>query len=144
MLTQVTNNYSALQMHLVSLMQNNSAPDDRKSEEKKEENGGGSSIVPRQFLELGSGAAQEQSNNSLSEERTLSAGSPQNNNNINKRRIGRDESPESETWLPNKTPKLNPTKPVDQSADATMRKARVSVRARSEAPMVITYIPIIH
>lgn len=59
------------------------------------------------------------------------------------KRIGREESPESETqgWVPNKVPKLNSTgsKPIDQhSSEATMRKARVSVRARSEAPMVCT------
>ena len=60
------------------------------------------------------------------------------------KRVGREESPESESqgWAPNKVPKLNNSgpKPVEQSADATMRKARVSVRARSEAPMVHKYI----
>lgn len=52
----------------------------------------------------------------------------------------RVESPEleSEGWVSNKVPKLNSAeKSIDQSAaEATMRKARVSVRARSEAPMV--------
>ncbi|KAK6133285.1 hypothetical protein DH2020_032948 [Rehmannia glutinosa] len=33
-------------------------------------------------------------------------------------------------------PKLSPSNAVEQSTEATMRKARVSVRARSEAPMV--------
>ncbi|KAI3456480.1 hypothetical protein Pfo_013143 [Paulownia fortunei] len=147
MLTQVSSNYSALQMHLVTLMQQqqNSRTDrsqeqeivDRKSEEKKQEMGG--PIVPRQFLDLGPGAANQmadEQSNSSSEERTLS-GSPQNNLELSRnKRIGREESPESEGWAPKKSPKLNPTKPVDQSADATMRKARVSVRARSEAPMI--------
>lgn len=50
----------------------------------------------------------------------------------------REESPESESHAlgPNKAPRLNSSKPLDQSTEATMRKARVSVRARSEAPMV--------
>lgn len=62
--------------------------------------------------------------------------------NSNGKRIGREESPESETqgWGPNnKVQKLSSAKGIDQSNEATMRKARVSVRARSEAPMV--YIP---
>lgn len=114
---------------------------DRKSEEAKKENGG--QIVPRQFLDLGPSAANqmaEEQSNSSSEERTLS-GSPQNNMDLSRnKRIGREESPESEGWAPQKAPKLNPVKPVDQSAEATMRKARVSVRARSEAPMVTKHL----
>ncbi|EYU27761.1 hypothetical protein ABFS82_13G127100 [Erythranthe guttata] len=147
MLTQVNENYSALQMHFMALMQHqqNSTTDstkqnqivERKSEEKK------LAIVPRQLLDLGVGGCgddlmTEEQSNSLSEERTIS-GSPQNNNMelSRNKRIGRDESPESDSWHRNKTPKLdNPAKPVEQTADATMRKARVSVRARSEAPMI--------
>ncbi|CAI9760261.1 unnamed protein product [Fraxinus pennsylvanica] len=137
MLTTVTNNYSTLQMHLATLMQQqkNSKTEssqenqtvERKSEDKEQENGG--SIVPRQFLELVQG--DQELSHSSSEERTLSE-SPANN----KKRIGREESPASEVWAPNKAPKLNPFKSVDQSTEATMRKARVSVRARSEAPMI--------
>ncbi|TXG46959.1 hypothetical protein EZV62_026253 [Acer yangbiense] len=120
--------------------------------------------VPRQFLDLGPSAAaaeidHEVSNNiSSSEERTQS-GTPPNKTEIvsldqenssfrDGKRINREESPESETqggnWGPNKAQKLNnstaavePTKSIDQSStEATMRKARVSVRARSEAPMI--------
>lgn len=61
--------------------------------------------------------------------------------NSNGKRIGREESPESEAqgWGPNnKVQKLSSAKGIDQSNEATMRKARVSVRARSEAPMVYT------
>nr|XP_010924340.1 probable WRKY transcription factor 31 [Elaeis guineensis] len=51
----------------------------------------------------------------------------------------REESPgkASQSWIPNKAAKLSPSKTSDQEAqEATMRKARVSVRARSEAPMI--------
>ncbi|KAG8365391.1 hypothetical protein BUALT_Bualt18G0099800 [Buddleja alternifolia] len=100
---------------------------DRKSEEKKQENGG--EIVPRQFLT--NQMADEQSNSS-SEEKTL-CGSPKNNLEISKnKRIGSEESLES----PNKAPRLDPSNTVEQSSEAIMRKARVSVRARSEAPMI--------
>ncbi|KAK4347604.1 hypothetical protein RND71_033943 [Anisodus tanguticus] len=113
-----------------------------KSKEKKQENNG--TIVPRQFMELGPSGSkadpmeEPSHSHSSSEERTLS-GSPRNNMELASRdkAIGREESPESESWAPNKAPKLmNSSKPVDQSTEATMRKVRVSVRARSEAPMI--------
>lgn len=157
MLGQVTNNYSVLQMHLVAFMQqqqNHGADrtqehevvDQGKSEERKHEVNGSGVVVPRQFMDLGPGgpAETDEVSHSSSEDRTVS-GSPRN---INKnevvregKRVGREESPESESqgWVPNKAPKLSPSKPaaIDQSAaEATMRKARVSVRARSEAPMI--------
>lgn len=122
-----------------------------KSEETKQDVGG--VVVPRQFMDLGPGAIAEinEVSQSSSEDRTIS-GSPRNINTTGKseivsfdhkdqdgKRVGREESPESETqgWVPNKVPKLNASKAIDhQSTEATMRKARVSVRARSEAPMV--------
>ncbi|OIT08408.1 PREDICTED: probable WRKY transcription factor 31 isoform X1 [Nicotiana attenuata] len=153
MLTQVTNSYSALQMHLVTLMQqqqqlisrtestHNHEVIEVKSEEKNQEKDG--NIVPRQFMELGPSSAkadpmdEPSQSHSTSEERTLS-GSPRNHMEMSRdKAIGREESPESESWVPNKVPKLmNSSKPVEQTAEATMRKARVSVRARSEAPMI--------
>ncbi|KAL8469020.1 hypothetical protein ACS0TY_032007 [Phlomoides rotata] len=147
MLSQVSNNYSALQMHLATLMQHQHSSTtettpqleivDRKSEEKKDSAG---PMVPRQFLDLGPAAAvsdqiADEQSNSISE-RTLSGTPPNNLETSRSKRIGREESPESQGWGPQKAPKLNPPKPVDQSTEATMRKARVSVRARSEAPMI--------
>ncbi|KAG1346867.1 putative WRKY transcription factor 31 [Cocos nucifera] len=55
----------------------------------------------------------------------------------------REVSPDqvSQGWVSNKAPKLSPPKSTSdqQAQEATMRKARVSVRARSEAPMVKLY-----
>ncbi|KAL3596121.1 hypothetical protein D5086_007758 [Populus alba] len=169
MLSQVTNNYSALQMHFVALIQqqqrNPGVESDKKqetvdaksSEEKKHE------MVPRQFMDLGPSAETDEISNSSSEERTRSVtpqnhfevASTKNNGKLEMvphdqenssfrggKRFGGDESPESESqgWNPNKVQKLNPATPankaIEQSAEATMRKARVSVRARSEAPMI--------
>jgi len=121
-----------------------------KAGDKNDGVGGGK--VPRQFLDIGpSGAAEadDQVSDSSSDERTRSS-TPQNNNievgtrdgarNVNaKRELGREESPDSESqgWATNKLQKVNPSNAIDQSTtEATMRKARVSVRARSEAPMV--------
>lgn len=95
-------------------------------------------IVPRQFIDLGPtravGEAEDVSNSS-SEDRTRSGGSSAAERRSNGKRLGREESPETES---NKIQKVNSTTPTtfDQTAEATMRKARVSVRARSEAPMV--------
>ena len=109
----------------------------RKIDEEKK-HGVGEGMVPRQFLDLGPSTAEVEDHvsNSSSDERTRSS-TPHNNNG--KSEIGREGSPDSESqgWGPNKLQKLNPTNAIEQSnAEATMRKARVSVRARSEAPMV--------
>ncbi|GER56289.1 WRKY DNA-binding protein 31 [Striga asiatica] len=142
MLAHVSNNYNALQMQLGTLIQqqqnsridNNHQVDktlvETKYEEKKLENDG--QLVPRQFMDLAprvaSRLADEQSESS-SEERTLS-GSPQESVEISKNK--RVENQESEGLASNKAPKHSHNT-VEQS---TMRKARVSVRARSEAPMI--------
>ncbi|GKV02001.1 hypothetical protein SLEP1_g14496 [Rubroshorea leprosula] len=167
MVSQVSTNYSSLQMHFMALMQQqqNHATESRqehevldgKSEEKKH-----GVVVPRQFIDLGpSGTAEtDDLSHSSSEERTRS-GSPSNNieavskdyvksngkneitpfdQDTSSLRNGkrRGESPEPEGWGNNKVQKPNPAAKgtVDQSTEATMRKARVSVRARSEAPMI--------
>ncbi|KAL0873605.1 hypothetical protein Bca101_023310 [Brassica carinata] len=117
-------------------------------------------MVPRQFMDLGpsSGAAEQDAEVSSEERTMLRSGSPplllENSNprDSGKRLLGREESPESESnaWgNPNKVSKHNPPTGsnnsnnngnrnlIDQSAaEATMRKARVSVRARSEATMI--------
>ncbi|KAF9590448.1 hypothetical protein IFM89_035283 [Coptis chinensis] len=133
-----------------------------KLQEKKHEVGGGI-MVPRQFMDLGPAATCETDEPSQTSSEARShdhSRSPPNNvevvskeyghhstgsnNDIapfdrDSRRIGREESPDhgSQGWVPNKLPKLNNgAKSVDQATEATMRKARVSVRARSEAPMI--------
>lgn len=115
-------------------------------------------------MDLGpsSGAAEQDAEVSSEERTMLRSGSPplllENSNprESGKRLLAREESPESESnaWgNPNKVSKHNPPSGsnnnnngnrnlIDQSAaEATMRKARVSVRARSEATMVtLTHI----
>ncbi|XP_051136189.1 WRKY transcription factor 6-like [Andrographis paniculata] len=137
MLTQVGNNYAALRMQFVTLMQQqqqqqNSESDDVSPQPRgtltKDESE--AELVPRQFLDLSPGGAARQvpdeQSNSSSEERT-----PPGN-----KRVDHDDAPESENFGPNnKVAKLSHAKP-DGADQATMRKARVSVRARSEAPMI--------
>lgn len=170
MLNQVTSNYNTLQMHLMNLMQNQKASEgdgvlfDGKFEEKKiDSDNGGSVVVPRQFMDLGlassnnNGDSDEPSLSSNSEERR--SGSAGNNNMKNgqgddkrpvfdqekkefDRGIAREDGPDQSNpqgWGPNKVPRFSSSKEAEQT-EATMRKARVSVRARSEAPMVINHI----
>ncbi|KAL4270123.1 hypothetical protein GQ457_HM000320 [Hibiscus cannabinus] len=156
-LNQVNNNYFALQMHLVSLMQrqrnriaensgaNNTETEiDRPMEDKTH----GESIVARQFMDLGQAAKAEKDEISESSSRDRSAelsGSPGNTivESMERRENNSTTTPEGlpqpPGWLPNKAPKLNSTSKDNEQAQQTMamiRKARVSVRARSEASMI--------
>ncbi|XP_008784385.2 probable WRKY transcription factor 31 [Phoenix dactylifera] len=159
MLNQVTTNYNALQMHLVALIQqrnqkNIGSPRGHEAVDEKTDG----KIVPRQFIDLGPAANADEPSQSSTEggSRHLSSSPPNNveagsmdyrrhENNTNKEivppdheRSNREDSPgpSSEGWNPNKAPKLSPSKTAEQTQEATMRKARVSVRARSEAPMI--------
>ncbi|MED6144499.1 WRKY Transcription Factor [Stylosanthes scabra] len=140
MLNHVTGNYTALQMHLLTLMQQQ-----QQHTPKDEQLVEGKLVVgdeARQLLDLGNN--DQQASDSSSDERTRSntphaqLGISRNNKNE------REDSPDSESqpWAPNKHQKTSNNYPsssnsVDQSSsEATMRKARVSVRARSEAPMI--------
>ena len=164
MLSQVTSNYNTVQMHLLTLMQQQHDGKAEKTEEQdqmveekleqKKPNGG--LRVPRQFMDLGLAAAADEPSLSSSEGRSHDrSGSPNNNTEVaskqfglrkrgsseESRGTGREDSLDqgSEGWGANKVPRFNSSKNVDQT-EATMRKARVSVRARSEAPMVCNSI----
>lgn len=156
MLNQVTTNYNALQMHFVTIMQS------QKAKKGTEENGklveGKDMIVPRQLVDLRLATNGDADENSLSSSEGKSShidrsGSPGTNGEVKASKegivfdhqdkkelehgskIGREDSPDQQGWAPNKLPRFNSPKDVDQT-EATMRKARVSVRARSEAAMV--------
>ncbi|XP_060188125.1 probable WRKY transcription factor 31 [Lycium barbarum] len=155
MLNQVTNNYSTLQVHMMNMMQQqqqqqqnqeNGQHDGKSTEEviKQQHNhnnqNGHGQMVPRQFMDLGlAGSEAEEASLSSSEGRS---GREKSRSPTNNMESGREDSPEkgSPGWGPNKIPRLGgngSNKPADQQAtEATMRKARVSVRARSEAPMI--------
>ncbi|KAK7402043.1 hypothetical protein VNO78_14000 [Psophocarpus tetragonolobus] len=162
MLDQVNTNYNALQMHLVTLMQEHKGEHqqvfDGKLEEKQ--SGSGGALVPRQFMDLGLATNADTNEPSLSSSVGRSqdrSKSPTNNSEVASRKNGsasdeglafdqdkkefargidREDSP-SDQGMPanNNVPRFSPPRNVDQ-AEATMRKARVSVRARSEAPMI--------
>lgn len=153
MLNQVTTNYKALEIHFSNLIQNqkpSNAGGDEKTEHKKQQNAG--LIVPRQFMDLGpagsSAAAPAADNDEISltssEVRSGEQSGSLNNSETVSKEYGLRKRPRSEDRRDGspdqgsngyKVPKFDSSKNVDQ-AEATMRKARVSVRARSEAPMI--------
>ncbi|KAG8364588.1 hypothetical protein BUALT_Bualt18G0012900 [Buddleja alternifolia] len=127
MLNQMTNNYNGLHMHLLTLMQHQN-DHIHSGEEHKNGNGNGV-LVPRQFMDLGLAVGKDKDGVSLSSSKGRSGRHPPSPIDIERE----DLSPE------NKIPRLSSDhspQSVDQVTEATIRKARVSVRARSEAPMI--------
>lgn len=89
-------------------------------------------MPPRQFLDLvpsGTTEIDDQVSNSSLGERTRSTTPPSCNKND-------DKDKKETTDIPHSGKLLNHTTDPSTSPEAAMRKARVSVRARSEAPMV--------
>ncbi|KAJ6941229.1 WRKY transcription factor 31 isoform X1 [Populus alba x Populus x berolinensis] len=144
MLTHATSNYNALQMDLITLLQGQNSHQKNEQHDGKNKDDG---IVPRQFMDLGlvaatGGGDTEDLSLSTSEggrrrDPTRSSGNNAENNNEDgtaeqdkKGTDQREESPD-QGWGSNKDARFNSTKTVDQT-EATIRKARVSVRARSE------------
>ncbi|KAL8088062.1 hypothetical protein AgCh_037995 [Apium graveolens] len=144
LLNQVTNNYNTLQMHLVTItqQQGQKAADDHELDQFSDQRANikadltrqnsSTSMVPRQFINLGLGS---QISTETDHASSPEGGDPSNMDHLSKED---DADPGSHNvWMGgNKVSRLNPTKSVDEATEATIRKARVSVRARSEAPMM--------
>ncbi|XLU48535.1 hypothetical protein S245_043349 [Arachis hypogaea] len=121
MIDEANSHYSALQMHHMNLM-NKSSDDERV-------------LVPRQFMDLG--LATNSHNCSSSRSRSKSPSGNSSGGDGEKKRMKREESPMREEEANKIERSSSPAKHnLDQAHEATMRKARVSVRARSEAPMI--------
>lgn len=185
MLNYVSKNYGNLQMHLMSVMQQQPPPE--KVEEKLNGSSEGVKVdvagpVQRQFLDLvpisshGTDSqhslssdtrdaddveetAKSINNEVLSKKRDVATANstdkprtcdvrvqqqqqrpgtdPAANSPtvLNAQEKGHPDSPDHESWTANKAQKVANKCAVDQT-EATIRKARVSVRARSEAPMI--------
>ncbi|KAA0040233.1 putative WRKY transcription factor 31 [Cucumis melo var. makuwa] len=158
MLNQVTSNYQTLQMQFNTLIQTQKTEDvGDPIEENADGSGGGGNnnnnnnnnntnisnkLVPRQFMDLGLATNMENDEASMSSSEGRSgerSRSPGNTGEVASKRHSPDQSSNwgSNNNNNNKVPKFSSSsgKEVDQT-EATMRKARVSVRARSEAPMI--------
>ncbi|KAG9150030.1 hypothetical protein Leryth_010096 [Lithospermum erythrorhizon] len=130
MLNQVTTDYNTLQMHFMVIMQ--------KQQHKKQ-------VEDLSTEENGELGGLHKNNNNT--EGRGSGGDKSTESKESGGGDGGEESPDKDSFSPSawggthKVSRLNSlpkstTDANDQAAEATMRKARVSVRARSEAPMI--------
>ncbi|KAK1396117.1 WRKY domain-containing protein [Heracleum sosnowskyi] len=130
---EVTNNYNNLQMHLVTFMQQQQHQKALDNDEVEADVEGGNKIgggpngeKMDQEPSLSSSEGRDPSHSRISK---------QKQEDLLRENDGLNQG--SQQWGgPNKVSRLNPSKEVDQATEATIRKARVSVRARSEAPMI--------
>ncbi|XP_031284552.1 probable WRKY transcription factor 31 [Pistacia vera] len=161
LLNQANNDYRALQMHLYTFMQRQHLlkAGNLQSPEMVKRNEG--VTVAKQFMDLGQAEkdnhelVQSSSENTRSQEFPISPENiivesmktPKINNNSNEivaldRLDNREESSErahTSGWISNKVPKFNSSRDVEHASEtmtSMIRKARVSVRARSEAAMI--------
>ncbi|WOH02662.1 hypothetical protein DCAR_0522051 [Daucus carota subsp. sativus] len=156
MVDEVTNNYNNLQMHLVTFMQQQQQQKADDNEVEADDDGGNNSkgekfvrqnsmrnTVPRQFIDLAVGGGSNDETTDQEPSLSSSEGRDPSHSRMSKQKqddlYRETDSPNhgSPHWGgSNKVSRLNPSKEVDQATEATIRKARVSVRARSEAPMI--------
>ncbi|KAL5066324.1 hypothetical protein RYX36_028061 [Vicia faba] len=131
---------SDLQMRYVSLMQQNQRNEASENETVNGKAEGGDGVMARKFVNGSSSEVVDDPKvlNSPNLDERKPSRSPRNNNKTDQKEADPDSTDQLvQVWEPNKLPRLNPSNATDQAAaEATMRKARVSVRARSEAHMI--------
>lgn len=134
MLTQVTTSYQALQMHLVALMQARAGGQPMMppavAQALPVTDAAAVMPSPRQFLGLGPAAAAEETSNSSTE-----VGSPRPSSSAGRRQDQQQQAAERGD-SPDPADPSTTARQLAQQQEASMRKARVSVRARSEAPII--------
>ncbi|CAL9054260.1 probable WRKY transcription factor 31 [Musa acuminata AAA Group] len=134
MLNQAISNYNALQMHLTALRQQHDVVDGR-VEAKNDEHG--EVLVPRQFMDLGPAGDADEPSHSSTATRDRPSPPPDNGGVRSMDSERRKRSTDKEIVPPPDHPNSNREESsTEQAHEAIMRKARVSVRARSDAPMI--------
>lgn len=144
-LNQVTSNYQSLQMQFTTLIQTQKAAaagdstDEKAGDQETIRHGGGNNgnnLVPRQFMDLGLATNVDIDEPSMSSSEGRSDRSPGTTGEVaSSKRHSPDQGSNLGSNKASKFSSSSSSKDVDQT-EATMRKARVSVRARSEAPMI--------
>ncbi|XP_051126296.1 WRKY transcription factor 6-like [Andrographis paniculata] len=128
MLTKIRNDYNNLHMHVTRKQPEQSYGN---YDEKHQNSNGNVGSVPRQFMDLGLAVAPEKDVGHLSppERRTT---------RVPSRIADKNVTEEEENGPVNKAARIanQSSRSTDQATEATMRKARVSVRARSDAHMM--------
>ncbi|XP_058084372.1 probable WRKY transcription factor 47 [Magnolia sinica] len=150
MLDQITKNYSNLQNQIISAMQQRAGKIGQEQNDEKNEMSGPARLA-HQFMDPGPSGALDgdeltQSDDgtgeqSISRPNNSGVASDEHDHDVNSMASKRhcvDNGPNqvSQGWGANKSPKLEQPKTADQTPEFPCRKARVSVRARSEAPLI--------
>ncbi|KAJ1389540.1 WRKY domain [Sesbania bispinosa] len=141
---EVNNNYNALHMQLIKLMQKQQ--DNHRINQVKEEKGKGEDVDPRPILDMGFA---EKDESKLRESKSMvdlmDCKARKLDNNVvleaadnNKVDCGSRENSKSrmDQALFNKVPRLSSLGDQASETMSMIKKARVSVRARSETPMI--------
>ncbi|XP_047322857.1 WRKY transcription factor 6-like [Impatiens glandulifera] len=149
MLDQLTASYNSLrEIHFITLMQQQQQQGQKPEQIDTGESDGDNKLgTVRQFLDLGQATAADDDNSpppsSSSDGRGERSRLTVHNAETTYDRDSPEENVSSQGWGPNKSPRLNSNTATSskgasdhQAVEATMRKARVSVRARSEAPTI--------
>ncbi|RWR95148.1 putative WRKY transcription factor 47 [Cinnamomum micranthum f. kanehirae] len=152
MLDQITMNYGVLQNQLISAIQQQEqeASKHRLGQMDEKNDMMSRELSAKQFMDPGpSGGAHEASHDetqdlstSMNNNSTIGVGQKESAHNMvsiaRKRPFVADESDQSpHSWEANKNPKLAQPRTTDEATtEYPCRKARVSVRARSDAPMI--------
>ncbi|KAH7666530.1 WRKY domain-containing protein [Dioscorea alata] len=146
MLDHLMKNYSDLQNQLLLAMQQQArkAAEDGQKENMNDVQSP-APITARQFMDPGPACMQDTEDPSKSgedeEEQSPLRKHPHEHGIVSlaKRRLPMDSIPSEQTspsWGTSKSPKQVPERTTDQTSELACRKARVSVRARSDAPMI--------
>ncbi|XP_058077084.1 probable WRKY transcription factor 47 isoform X3 [Magnolia sinica] len=147
MLNRVTENYSALHSQLVSAMQQQLCRNRIEQDDTERNDRSSPTISAHQFMDPGPSGVRDVDGSSPSDHEIPEVPtSPAKNVKpateemipINSKRHSADDGYDQtvQTWGPNKSPKVAESRTTDQAPDFPCRKARVSVRARSDAPLV--------
>ncbi|KAK8630857.1 hypothetical protein V6N13_079628 [Hibiscus sabdariffa] len=134
MLDQITKNYNEVQGQLFMALQKQAHLN--QGDQKDAVNGmPGTVMSVQQLMDPRPSAALDVNEPSGSDDKTqeLSA-SQENTMEVVSIKDGADQT--SQSWGSLKSPKLDQSKNEEQASEAPFRKARVSVRARSEAPLI--------
>ncbi|KAJ9187954.1 hypothetical protein P3X46_003361 [Hevea brasiliensis] len=143
MLDQITKSYKDLQAQLIMAMQKQAQGN--RGKQKGEQNGISSPIMSaQQFMDPRPSAALDVNDTSVSDDKAQDVSvSPTNTTEaMSQINPGKQASTEdgldqtSQSWGSPKSPRLEQGKGEEQVPEVPFRKARVSVRARSEAPLI--------
>ncbi|OMO64133.1 DNA-binding WRKY [Corchorus capsularis] len=136
MLDQITKSYTELQGQLFMAVQKQAAAPGNQGEQKEKVNG---MVSLQQLMDPRPSGALDANEASASDDRTqeLSISPANTTEHVSAHDQDGAADQTSQSWGSPKSPKLDQSKiNEDQASEVPFRKARVSVRARSEAPMI--------